>query len=220
MLEEGTEMKNGKKLLVLSLVLLIMIGTCTFFLRNLLFGDVAGTYEQAVADRDQYKEVWVSYEVVACLGNYAEGSEYYGFIPTGHEYHYLVWMEDGSFMPLSVSKKADREYLDSLTNATYDYLEKKTSKIEVEPRTFTGTVKNLETKIKGFYSNALSKMNIKVTEDHKVYYDLMDCTSSRTSYCLLVGGVMLIPILGFVFAFSSIVKEKRRPKGEEIYLPK
>ena len=213
-------MKNTKKLLVLSTLCLIIFAVAAFFLRHLLFGGVAGTYEQAAADRSKYNDMWVSCDVVACLGKYAEKKESTNFIPTGHSYYYLIWMKDGSFMPMAVSKKEDREYLDKLTDATYDYMDKKTTDIAVEPRTFIGTVKSQEAKAKVYYDEALIKMNIKGNTSHTIYYELMDASNSRTHYLLLVGAVMLIPVFGYVSAFISIAKAKKKPKEEETFLPK
>ena len=213
-------MKSGVRLLIISTLALIFFGVAAFFTRDLIFGGVVGTYEQAAADRNSYNDKWVSYDVVACLGKYAEATETTNLIPTGHTYYYVVWMKDGSFMPLAVSKKADREYLDALTNATYDYIDKKTESIEMDPKTFTGTVKSQETKAKNYYDEALVKMNILGKTTHKIYYELMDCSASKTYYRLLVGGVFLIPVLGYTVAFASIAKSKKKPSKEEQYLPK
>lgn len=212
-------MKSQAKLLVISTIALIFFGVAVFFLRGLIFGDVVGTYEQAAANRTEYNDKWVSYEVVACLGNYAEKTESTNFIPTGHEYYYLIWMKDGSFMPISVSKKEDREYLDKLTDATYDYIDKKTEKIEMDPKVFTGTIKSQEAKAKNYYREALSKMNILGKTKNTIYYDLMDCSASKTYYRLLAGGVLLIPVLGYTVAIVNIAKTKKKSSQEE-YLPK
>ena len=213
-------MKSQAKLLVLSTIALIFFGVAVFFLRGLIFGDVVGTYEQAAANRTEYNDKWVSYEVVACLGKYAEKTESTNFIPTGHEYYYLIWMKDGSFMPISVSKKEDREYLDKLTDATYDYIDKKTEKIEMDPKAFTGTVKSQESKAKKYYMEALNKMNILGKTKNTIYYDLMDCSASKTYYRLLAGGVLLIPVLGYTVAIVNIAKARKKPSKEEEYLPK
>ena len=213
-------MKSQIKLLIISTIALLFVGVAVFFLRNLIFGDVVGTYEQAAANRTEYNDKWVSYEVIACLGKYAEKTESTNFIPTGHEYYYLVWMKDGSFMPISVSKKEDRQYLDDLTNATYDYIDKKTENIEMDPKVFIGTVKSQEAKAKTYYDEALVKMKIKGNTKHTIYYDIMDCSSSKTYYRLLAGGVLLIPILGYTVAFVNIAKQKKKPSEEEQFLPK
>lgn len=214
-------MKSQAKLLILSTVALIFFGVAAFFLRNLIFGDVAGTYEQAAANRPAYNDMWVSLDVVACLGKYAEKTESTNFIPTGHEYYYIVWMKDGSFMPISVSKKKDREYLENLTNATYDYIDKKTQDIAVQPRTFIGTVKSQETKARNYYDQALTRLNIKGNTTKTIYYELMDCSSSKTHYRLLAGGVLLIPIFGYAVAFAGIAKRKKMMASkEEEFLPK
>ena len=213
-------MKSQIKLLIISTIALLFFGVAVFFLRNLIFGDVVGTYEQAAANRTEYNDKWVSLEVVACLGKYAEKTESTNFIPTGHEYYYLVWMKDGSFMPISVSKKEDREYLDNLTNATYAYIDKETNDIEMDPKVFIGTVKSQEAKAKTYYDEALVKMKIKGNTTHTIYYDIMDCSSSKTHYRLLAGGVLLIPILGYTVAFVNIAKQKKKPSTEEQFLPK
>ena len=199
-------MKSQAKLLVLSTVALIFFGVAAFFMRNLIFGDVAGTYEQAAANRSAYNDMWVSLDVVACLGKYAEKTESTNFIPTGHDYYYIVWMKDGSFMPISVSKKEDREYLEN---------------IEVQPRTFIGTVKSQETKAKNYYDQALTRLKIKGNTTKTIYYELMDCSSSKTHYRLLVGGVLLIPVLGYAAAFAGIAKRKKMMASQEDeFLPK
>ena len=213
-------MKSQVKLLVISTIALIFFGVAVFFLRGLIFGDVVGTYEQAAANRTEYNDKWVSYEVVACLGKYAEKTESTNFIPTGHEYYYLIWMKDGSFMPISVSKKEDREYLDALTDATYDYIDKKTDKIGMDPKVFTGTVKSQETKAKTYYTEALNKLNILGKTKNTIYYELMDCSASKTYYRLLAGGVLLIPVLGYAVAIINIAKEKKKASQGEEYLPK
>lgn len=213
-------MKSQIKLLVLSTIALIVFGLGVFFLRNLIFGDVVGTYEQAAVNRTEYNDKWVSLEVVACLGKYAEKTESTNFIPTGHEYYYVVWMKDGSFMPISVSSKADREYLDNLTNATYDFIDKKTQDITIESKTFIGTVKSQETKAKGYYDNALVNLKIKGNTTKTIYYELMDCSSSKIHYRLLAGGVMLIPVFGYAAAFAGIAKRKKMDSKEGEFLPK
>lgn len=190
-------------------------------MRNLLFGGIAGTYEQAEPNRSKYNDKWISYEVVACLGCYAEGTESYAFIPTGHEYYYLIWMEDGSIMPLSVSKKADREYLDALTDATYDYIDGKTKMIEMEPREFTGTVSSQDSEVTKYYNEALGYLEISAADGWVIRTVLLDCTKSRTSYLLLVGAVMMIPVLGITVTVINARKEKRKQQNpEQEYLPR
>jgi hypothetical protein len=214
-------MKGTIRLAVISVLCLLLFGTCTFFLRNLLFGGVKATYEQAEPNYSEYKDQWISYDVIACLGCYAEGTESYNFIPTGHEYYYMIWMADGSIMPISVSKKADREYLDALTEATYDYVDGKTKMIEMEPRTFLGTVKTQESEAAQYYNEALRYMEIYESDGWVVRNVLLDCTQTRTSYLLLCGGVMMIPILGIVITITTAKKEKRKLDNPTMeYLPK
>ena len=64
-------------LLIVSIIAFVLFGAVAFFMRDLLFGGVKGTYEEVVDNYESYSEQWISYEVVACLGNYAEGTESY-----------------------------------------------------------------------------------------------------------------------------------------------
>ena len=213
-------MKCTVRLAIVSVLCQILFGTCTFFLRNLIFGGVAATYEEAEPNHYAYTDQWISYEVIACLGCYAEGTESYNFIPTGHEYYYMVWMADGSIMPLSVSKKADREYLDALTEATYDYLDDKTKLIEMEPRTFLGTVETQKSDADKYYREALRYLEISEADGWVVRNVLLDCTKSRASYILLCGGVMMIPVIGITTTIVTAKKEKRKRDNPTMdYLP-
>ncbi|MBR3340411.1 MAG: hypothetical protein IKG30_02225 [Clostridiales bacterium] len=213
-------MKNTK-LLIISLVAFVFFGIIIFFMRNLIFGGIAGTYEEAQPNKSAYTDKWISYEVIACFGEYAEETETEYFIPTGHSYYYLIWMADGSIMPLSVSKKADKEYLDALTLATYDYCDGKTRMIEMEPRTFIGTIKSQETEALRYYNEALTGMETTAANGWTIRYELMDCTDTRLGYILLCSAVIMIPVFGIVSYIVSVKKEKKtKVNGETGYLPR
>lgn len=214
-------MKKHTGLLILSILALLFFGGSAFFMRNLLFGGIAATYEEAVDNYSEYSEKWISYDVVACLGPFAEYTETQYFIPTSHKYYYVCWMEDGAMMPMCVSDKKDREYLDALTEATYDYVDGKTEIIEVDPRTFVGTVSATNKDVNMYYNDALKDLKATESDGVDVKYVLLDCAEDRAHYILLVGAVMLIPILGFVVCFVGIRKDKKKQENEpETYLPR
>ena len=214
-------MSSGKRLLIISIIGFIIPVLAIVFMKDLLFSGVAATYEEAALNQSEYSDKWISYEVIACLGEYAEETETQYFIETGHTYYYIIWMADGSLMPLSVSKKADKEYLDAMTDATCDYLEGKTKMIEMEPRTFIGTVSNQKTEAVSYYNDMLSYLKLTEDDGWVVRYTLLDCTGSRAGSIALVSIVTLIPVLGVVISIVSIKKENRKPKNqEELYLPK
>ena len=124
-------------------------------------------------NQSEYKDQWISYDVIACLGEYAEETETTNFIPTGHTYYYMCWMADGSIMPLSVSKKADKEYLDAMTEATYDYIEEKTDMIEMEPKTFIGTVSGQSSELLGYYNDGLGYLETTEANGWTIRYTLL-----------------------------------------------
>ena len=208
-----------KGLLIASILLFVLVGTCVFFMRDLLFGDVKATYEEVMYNHESYKDQWISLDVYGCFGCYAEGTESHSFLSTSHEYYYIIWLDEGKVMPLSVSKKEEKEYLDNLTDATYDYLEGKTAKINLPPHTFTGTVKNQEAKAGLYYTQTLRELDIDELKGCKV---LLDCTSTKGGTIALTCGVALIPIFGIVASIISSKDsvKKRKMKPEEEYLPK
>lgn len=208
-------------LIVLSALALVLFGGVSFFMRHLLFGGVVATYEEASSNQYAYSDQWISYDVVACLGNYAEYTESQFFIPTEHKYYYICWMEDGSMMPLCVSDKDDREYLNDLTDATYSYVNGDTDMIRVAPRSFVGTVVNQNRELKGYYDDYLTRINATSKDGVNVNYVVLDCATSRTQYLLLCGAVMLVPIGGFAVSIIGIVNDKKKQKNEtETYLPR
>ena len=214
-------MTSGKRLLIVSCITFVIPIMLIVFMRDSLFKGVVATYEEAALNRYEYAEKWVSYEVIACLGCYAEETETTDFIETKHDYYYMIWMADGSIMPLSVSKKADREYLDALTEATWDYCDNKTKMIEMAPRTFVGMVTSQPTEARKYYDEALAYMETTEEEGWTIRYELLDCTGSRAKNIILVGIVTLVPVLALAYSFFRIRKENYQKKHEEdYYLPR
>ena len=217
----GDIIVKNPKLFIVSIIALVLFGAIAFFMRNLLFGGVVATYEEAALNPEQYRDQWISYEVIACLGEYAEETETHSFIPTGHEYYYVVWMADGSIMPLSVSKKADKEYLDAMTEATYDYIDGKTKMIEMEPRTFIGTIKTQKSEALSYYKEAMYYMETTEANGWTVRYEQLDCSGTRTGYLLMVGALTLLSVGGIVLSFVATPKGVKRKSNPEMdYLPK
>ena len=131
------------------------------------------------------------------------------------------WMYDGSVMPMCVSKKEDKEYLDKLSDATFDYLDGKTDYIDMEPRTFIGQVKSQPSEALGYYNSELDAWGITAADGYTIRYTLFDCTSTRGGTIALVCAVMLIPILGITVCFVSSAKNKKKNENPEAtYLPR
>ena len=217
----GIIMRSGKGLLIVSLIAFVIPVLAITFQRDLIFKGVVATYEEAALNREEYRDQWISYEVIACLGEYAEETESTNFIPTGHTYYYACWMADGSIMPLCVSKKADKEYLDALTDATYDYIDEKTDMIEMEPRTFIGTVSGQKSEALKYYNEMLVYMGTTESDGWTVRQTLMDCSHTRIGTIGLCLVCLMIPILGVVGAVNAMRKEGKKPKNpEEMYLPR
>lgn len=213
--------KEHVGLLILSIIALFMFGAMMFFLKDLLFGDVKATYEEAMYNSGAYSEQWISLDVYGCFGEYCEETETEYFIPTKHTYYYVIWLDDGKVMPLCVSKKAEKEYLDALTDATYSYLYGETPTIQMAPHTFTGTVSVQQSKAGSFYKEYLDSIDVTAENGWEISNVLLVCTSTRASTFLLVVVIMLIPILGIVVVGVAAARNNRKKqRPEELYLPR
>lgn len=213
--------KEHVGLLILSVITLFMFGALMFFLKDLIFGGVKATYEEAMYNHTAYIEQWISLDVYGCFGEYCEETETDYFFPTKHTYYYVIWLDDGKVMPLCVSKKEEKEYLDALTDATYAYLYGETPSIQMAPHTFTGTVTAQQSKAGSFYKDFLDEIDVTEENEWEISNVLLVCTSNRASTILMVCAIMLIPILGIVVVAVAAVRNNRKKlKPEEMYLPK
>ena len=136
------------------------------------------------------------------LGNYAETKHTYGFIPIGTEQHYVVILDDGSLMSLTLKNKSDIEQLEAMVDPTWDYLTED-GDYPLASIEMTGKIKNMDSEVRGFYKEALNKVGATTAVFPNIYELTLDATDSRL-FCFLVTGFLLLLAVGcFVLVMAS-----------------
>ena len=93
--------------------------------------------------------------------------------------------------------------------------------IEMESRTFTGTVSSLDSDVVKYYKEALTYLEISEADGWVIRDTQLDCSKTRTSYILLIGAVLMIPVIGIVSTVVNLKKEKKKKENPEMdYLPR
>ena len=136
------------------------------------------------------------------LGNYAETKHTYGFIPIGTEQHYVVILDDGSLMSLTLKNKSDIEQLEAMVDPTWAYLTED-GDYPLASIEMTGKIKNMDSEVRGFYKEALNKVGATTAVFPNIYELTLDATDSRL-FCFLVTGFLLLLAVGcFVLVMAS-----------------
>ena len=158
------------------------------------------------------KGEYVSIGVDAVLEYYAETKHTTNGIPTGKEKHYLLWLDDTSFISLTVSGKKNYEKLDEIMNATYDYLDEYVNYLPM-PVEFTGRVSTMNSEIEGYYQEALDYWGISEEDGMTAYYVSIDATRTPSSSWMLLGVLALIEVIA-VFVLVKDIKHNRMVKSQ------
>ena len=151
----------------------------------------------------------VKLKVYFVLGNFAETKHTInGFIPAGKEQHYGIMMEDGSVIAVTLKSSSDIDKFEEIYSKNWDLLEAEDYSFMYNFLEITGTVKNMDREIEGFYKTALSGADI-TAADTNIYYLSIDATDTRFSYFLVdifLLGVMVLCI----FLFFAEKKKKKQ----------
>lgn len=138
------------------------------------------------------------------LGNYAETKHRInGFIPAGTDQHYAIVLEDGSVMGLTLKNSSDIEKLEKMAVTTWAYFNGDTDEYPMETIEFTGSITTMDTQIRKFYHDALSKANITTEYFTNIYELALDATDSRLSRFGVAGLILLFAALCFGGFFGS-----------------
>lgn len=158
----------------------------------------------------------VSIDVTYVVDWYAELTKRGRKTGTKVTYHAMAVLNSGEIISLS-AKKDSKEYkkIDNLVDETYDYL---TGVKYLEPTTvkFTGTVRKIDSKISGYYKEALTYYGYSSSED--AYMLDIDTTQDRIFGVL---GIFLASFFALLFgflAFSDVVDYKKKKAAREAAL--
>ncbi len=154
------------------------------------------------------KGAYVSVDVDAVIDWYAETKHTInGIIPIGKERHYLIWLDDTSF--ISVTVKGDKTYdkMDAIMEETYAYLYGSSYYLS-EPLELTGRVSTMDSEIRSYYQEALDSWEISPADGLTVYYMTVDTTQTPLKTWLLFGFVALIEVIAIVVLVKEINENK------------
>lgn len=152
---------------------------------------------QAIANGEEFPHnTYVSITTNSVLGNYAETKHTYGFIPIGKDEHYIVFLDDDTFMSVTVKGHSMVDQLEKITNDTWasdDYYADSYITFVGRITDFTGG------ELYGYYTDAFSQMGLDTSaSDSPIRNISLDATESRGNQWLweilyfLIGGLILV----------------------------
>lgn len=174
-------------------------------------GETVDLYDSIMEDTYPEKGSYVSYEVYAVLGNYAETKHTInGIIPAGKEQHYAIILDDGSITTITVKSKKMIDQLDAMVDATWDYFNNDDAEyIDNDPIVFTGEIISLDHEISGFLDQSLREVGAEGYFDWN-YYSI-DATKTRGS---VAGSTFGVALLGAVFAVAGFFFLRAKKKTD------
>ncbi len=166
----------------------------------------ATSYEDMIAEHGSLqKGEYVSVDANAVVDWYAETKyKINGIIPAGSKQHCLLWVDNSTFVSLTVKGSENKEKINRLIDQTYSYLNYETDELPETIR-FEGEVTSIGSEVSKYYDEILSNWQISGDPDLKVYYLTIDTTSTKASIIgYSVFGLAMIII--FIVLFISNIK--------------
>lgn len=158
----------------------------------------------------------------ANFGAYAETKHTInGFIPAGNEQHYMVWLDDGSLISVTVKGSDKYDRMDAIEEQTYAYID--SGDYLSKSVTYTGKITSISGDLKRYYQEALDYLGADST-NATIYYLDIDTTETKGSIigmtvaCLVFGVVLFIA--GVVTIKNAIRKKAAMEvSGTQVYPP-
>lgn len=175
-----------------------------------LFGK-AKNLNSVLAEGEPEKGEYVSVGVDAVVDWYAETNyKINGVIPAGSKWHCVVWLDDESFISLTVKGKKNKDIINGLINDTEKFLNYQTEALP-SPVVFEGKITSIGSEVDEYYDEALRYYGITGQE---VHYLTIDTTYSKTS--IIIYGIIFLAIIGmFIGMFIGGIKGAKRLKAAE-----
>ena len=200
--EKENFMKTGKSIFYGIFCTILGIGIFIYGIYNLVH--YAGFYftgktfdlNHAISNGEELPlDTYVTLTSNSVLGNYAETKHTYGFIPIGKDEHYIVLLDDNTFMSVTVKGKTKIDQLEKIADETWaDENYYATSYI-----TLVGRIQNFTGgEIYGYYKDAFSQMGFDLTAaDTPIRNLTLEATETRGNQWLWEIGYFLIGALSF-----------------------
>ncbi|MCM1272030.1 MAG: hypothetical protein NC225_06610 [Clostridium sp.] len=169
----------------------------------------ATSYEDMIEEQGSLvKGEYVSVDARAVIDWYAETQyKINGIIPAGSKQHCLLWIDDTTFVSLTVKGDENKAKINKLIDQTYKYLNYETDDLP-ETIHFEGEITSIGSEVSKYYNEILTNWQISGDSDLKVYYLTIDTTSTKLS---IVGyGIFALAmiIICIVLCISNIKNAK------------
>jgi flagellar basal body-associated protein FliL len=189
-------------------VLLLLIAACIFIGDSDFIFNGADDINTMIEELRLNPGEYTSVRIDADFGAYAETQHTInGFIPAGKEQHYIVWLDDGSL--ISVTVKGDSKYdkMDAIEEQTYDYIDNGGSL--GKSVTYVGKISTVSGDLKTYYQEALNYLGA-ADSDVNIYYLDIDTTQTKGSILGVVALFLAIGILLIVLGIVTIRNAKKQ----------
>ncbi len=198
----------SKILLTILGLILIVVGVATFVTDSsyLVGGKTEGEVNEMLfnnEDLSDYEDKYLSIDIYGNLGKFAETNHTVNLIPTGTDNHYVVWLDDGSFMAVTAPKKMSSQF-DAQEEEVWAYINYETEDFPETPIRLAGKMERLTGELYSYYDEALQDIGVTPAEYEVRYYTISGAESRWMALlvpilCTLIGLVMLLSALGGFF---------------------
>lgn len=156
------------------------------------------------------KDDHVTADNYAVLGKYAQTKHYInGFIPSGTEYHYILWLDNDAAISVTVKNKKMIEKLDNLETLTWEVLNGESTDYPNVPE-LEGKVSTMDPEIEGYYDDYLEEIGF-TDSGFDIYYVTIDTTETwlvSWLYVLVFAVLAIICIISIIANVRQAKKEK------------
>ena len=196
-------MANETFIGIACLLLFIFMAFMCYITHKDVLADNATDLYDLIDNNKELKEQYVELYIDGVIGNYAETQhKINGFIPAGTEQHYLIWLEDGTFISVTAKNKDLLSQLDAISNDTWNYIEEKTDTLD-KSIIVKGMLSPMNTEIQGYCNEWLDSLGISHSDMRYVTIN----TGVTLSFVLGELGICLLFIAFSVFLIISPLKK-------------
>lgn len=211
----GFIMKEEKKSSVGTLVLGVIIVGAIMALYigthiDLMFHEPKDIMEHIAEEGSPKKGEYVSVGIDAAVDCYAETKhKINGIIPAGTDMHYVLWLDDGSFISIKVKGKKDIEKLNKIVNETQKYVNGNADTLPAKYE-LSGVISTMDPKIEDYYDQDIQYWGIDES-GYPIYYVEIDETNTKLGAWLMMGFFAVIEVI-CVISLIDAIKEKKQEK--------
>jgi hypothetical protein len=201
---------GGGVLIIIVGVLLMFLGVCVFIGDSDFILNGADDINTMIEERRLNPGEFTSVRIDANFGAYAETRHMInGVIPAGTEQHYMVWLDDGSLISVTVKGSSKYDKMDAIEDQTYEYIDD--GGTLSKSVTYVGEISTVSGDLKKYYQEALDYLGADDTNVNIYYLDI-DTTQTKES---IIGVCLLFLVMGIAMVVGGIclIKSGKKRKA-------